>query len=162
IAFLFAFLRAPAGMRPYQSVFVVALVGMLLVYTLAILHVIPGMSVVLAPVSAITDKGTSLTGRTEIWTILEEHIRDHPVLGAGYAAFWVPQPDSTMESYDFIDKMWGFYPGSAHNGYLDVTNDLGLLGLACLLAYIITYVRQSLTLMRIDRNQAALYLAIFF
>src|SRR5262249_11687416 len=81
---------------------------------------------------------------------------------AGYAAFWIPQPDSTAESYDFITKMQGFYPGSAHNGYLEVTNDLGLLDLACLLAYIVIYVRQGLHLAAVDRNQAALYLAIFF
>jgi O-antigen ligase len=161
IAFLWAFLRAPSNMRPYQNVFVIALVALLLVYALALLNVIPGMSVLLAPISAVTDKDTSLTGRTEIWAILKEHIRLHPVLGAGYAAFWVPHPDTTMESYDFIAKMGGFYPGSGHNGYLEVANDMGLLGLACLLAYIVTYVRQALSLVSIDRNQAALYLAIF-
>jgi len=58
--------------------------------------------------------------------------------------------------------MGSFYPGSAHNGYLEVVNDLGWVGLTCLVAYIVTYVRQSLRLLEIDRHQGALYLALFF
>jgi O-antigen ligase len=55
-----------------------------------------------------------------------------------------------------------FYPTEAHNGYLDIMNDLGYLGLTCLLLFLATYMRQALQLMRIDRNQAALYLALLF
>jgi len=58
--------------------------------------------------------------------------------------------------------MGSFYPGSAHNGYLEIVNDLGWTGLVCLIAYIIMYARQSLQLLGIDRNQGALYLALFF
>jgi exopolysaccharide production protein ExoQ len=161
MTFLFLFMRAPPGLRPYQGLFVMLLVGLLLVYALALLNIIPGTRVLLAPISAITDKDATLTGRTEIWSILEEHIRRHPLLGTGYAAYWLPDPDPDMDSYEFITKMGGFYPGSAHNGFLDVTNDLGWLGLACLIAYIITYVRQSLSLLPIERSQAALYIALF-
>jgi O-antigen ligase len=55
-----------------------------------------------------------------------------------------------------------FYPTEAHNGYLDVVNDLGLLGLMCVLAFLFWYMRQALQLMRFDRSQAALYLALLF
>src|SRR5262249_37745960 len=44
IAFLFAFLRAPLSLRPYQKLFIVMLVALLLIYTLALLNVIPGVS----------------------------------------------------------------------------------------------------------------------
>lgn len=161
MTFLFVFVRAPAGLRPYQNLFVTLLVGVLLVYALALLNVIPGTRVLLAPISAITDKDATLTGRTEIWAILEEHIRLHPLLGTGYAAYWLPDPIPGMDSYAFITRMGGFYPGSAHNGFLEVTNDLGWLGLACLVAYIVTYVKQSLSLIPIERHQAALYIALF-
>jgi exopolysaccharide production protein ExoQ len=50
----------------------------------------------------------------------------------------------------------------AHNGYLDVINDLGFLGLICLLAFLFWFIRQALQLMRTDRSQAALYLALLF
>jgi O-antigen ligase len=55
-----------------------------------------------------------------------------------------------------------FYPSEAHNGYLEMVNDLGFVGLACLLCYLVVWVRQSLRLMKFDRAQAALFLAIFF
>ena len=41
-------------------------------------------------------------------------------------------------------------------------NDLGFVGLICLLGYLTVYVRQSLQLFRSDRPQGALYLALFF
>jgi O-antigen ligase len=53
-----------------------------------------------------------------------------------------------------------FYPTEAHNGYLDVVNDLGIVGLICLLVFLFWYIRQALQLMRIDRNQGSLYLAL--
>ena len=55
-----------------------------------------------------------------------------------------------------------FYPSEAHNGYLEIVNDLGFVGLACLLGYLLIWVRQSLWLMKFDRAQAVLFLAIFF
>jgi exopolysaccharide production protein ExoQ len=55
-----------------------------------------------------------------------------------------------------------FYPGSAHNGYLDVVNDLGLAGLGCLIGYILVYARQVVLLLGVERSQAVLYLALLF
>jgi O-antigen ligase len=55
-----------------------------------------------------------------------------------------------------------FWPSESHNGYLEVVNDLGFVGLICLIAYIAVYVRQSLQLLKFDRVQGSLYLAIFF
>jgi len=53
-------------------------------------------------------------------------------------------------------------PDGAHNGYLDVINDLGYIGLFLLLGYLIVYIRQSLRLLQIDYAQATLYLALMF
>ena len=50
----------------------------------------------------------------------------------------------------------------SHNGFLEITNDLGFVGLACLVGYLIVYVRQCLQLARFDRAEAALYVAIVF
>jgi exopolysaccharide production protein ExoQ len=158
---LLILLRAPRGLRPYLPHFVVTLVAMLVLYALAELDLVPGLGTLLAPVTALTDKGTTLTGRTEIWAIITEHIRLHPFFGSGYAAYWTGAPTDGTDSYEFVQRAGGFYPGSAHNGYLDVVNDLGWVGFVCLLAYMFTYVRQSLQLAALDRNQAALYLALY-
>jgi O-antigen ligase len=55
-----------------------------------------------------------------------------------------------------------FYPNEGHNGYLDVVNDLGLVGGFCLLAYFASYIKSALELMRVHRYQAALYLTLLF
>jgi exopolysaccharide production protein ExoQ len=154
-------LRAPRGLRPYLPYFVVSLVAMLLLYALAMLNLVPGLGTLLAPITALTDKGTTLTGRTEIWEIVSEHIQLRPFFGSGYAAYWTGAPTLGTDSYEFVSRGDGFYPGSAHNGYLEVVNDLGWVGFVCLVAYMLTYVRQSLQLAALDRNQAALYLALY-
>lgn len=160
--FLLAALRSPHGLRRFVPQLVVVLVALLLLYTLTILDLVPGLGSLLAPIAALTGKDMTLTGRTEIWSILAEHVRLHPWLGTGYAAYWTAGPVPGTESYEFVRRMGSFYPGSAHNGYLEVVNDLGWVGLACLIAYSATHVRQSLRLLRIDRHQGALYLALFF
>ncbi len=159
---LSALLRSPPGMRPYIPYLVAMLVALLLIYALAILNLIPGWGTLMAPITLLTGKDVTLTGRTEIWTIITEHIRHHPFLGTGYGAYWTAGPVPGTESYEFVSRMGSFYPGSAHNGYLDIANDLGWTGLVFLIAYIVSHMRQSLQLLGIDRNQGALYLALFF
>jgi len=96
----------------------------------------------------------------EIWAIVVERFHLNPLLGVGYGAYWIgPVPQSP--SYEFIWRMGGFYPGSAHNGYLDVANDLGWTGLVCLIGYIVVHLRQSLRAFVADRAQGALFLALF-
>ena len=46
--------------------------------------------------------------------------------------------------------------------YLEILNDLGWVGLLCLIAYIVVHVWQSVQLMDIERAQGALYLGLFF
>lgn len=159
---LLGLLRSPQGLRPYMPYLVAMLLAILLIYALAILNLIPGLGTLMAPITVLTGKDMTFTGRTEIWTIISEHIRYHPFLGTGYGAYWTPKPVAGMDSYEFVWRMGSFYPGSAHNGYLEIVNDLGWIGLVCLIAYIITYLRQSLQLLGVDRSQGALYLALFF
>ncbi len=105
-------------------------------------------------------KDTTFSSRTVIWEVVKEHIEWAPYLGTGYGAYWTgPFPGSP--SYVFVPLMH-FYPSEAHNGYLDVVNDLGMVGLLCVLVFLFWFMRQALQLMRIDRSQATLYLALLF
>ncbi len=162
IILLAILLRAPQGVRPAVPFFLTMLAGVFFLYSLAILNVIPGLSTLLEPLSALTDKDMTLTGRTNIWWILNEHISKHPLLGTGYGAYWTAGPVSGTDSYVFVLRMNGFYPGSAHNGYFEIVNDLGWVGFSVLIAYLVVFIRQALQLLGIDRNQGALYLALFF
>jgi exopolysaccharide production protein ExoQ len=141
----------------FVAIFIPAVI---LIYELAIQNVIPGVDVLFAPIASITGKDTTFSQRTAIWKIIKAHIELSPYVGSGYGAYWVG-PVATSPSYVFLSAMW-LYPTESHNGYLEVVNDLGFLGLACLLLFIICYVRQALQLLRTDRNQAVLFLALLF
>ncbi|MDB5969097.1 MAG: O-antigen ligase [Hydrocarboniphaga sp.] len=157
---LLMLLRSPPNLRRWMPLIITLFVAALLTYALAVLRLVPGTDLLLKPIVMITGKDLTFTGRSDIWALLNEHIRFSPLLGSGYGAYWTgPIPGSP--SYVMMQKLH-FYPGSAHNGYLEIVNDLGALGLLCLGGYLLTHVAQSLALLRIDRNQAALFLALFF
>jgi O-antigen ligase len=159
-AFLLFLLWSPRSIQPYLKYVVGFAAAVLVIYALAILRLIPGLELLLAPVTALTGLDMTFTGRSEIWAIIVERIHQNPLLGVGYGAYWIG-PVTQSPSYEFIWRMGSFYPGSAHNGYLDVTNDLGWTGLVFLLGYIAVHLRQSLRLLAADKPQGALFLALF-
>lgn len=162
VGFLLVAMRPAVKVSRALPALVVVLVAALLLYALGVLDLVPGSALLKAPIAALSSKDSTLTGRTEIWALMGEHIARRPLLGSGYAAYWVTAPGPHAESFEFVRRLGGFYPGTAHNGYLEVVNDLGWIGLACLLAYLLTHLRQSLRLLRQQPTQAILYLALFF
>ncbi len=158
--FMLILLRSPGSMRRYLPYFVGIFATLTLIYAIAVLHLIPGMEVLLEPITVFTGKDLTFTGRTSIWAVLNEQIRLHPWLGLGYGAYWVG-PIPTSPSYDMLMRLY-FYPTEGHNGYLDLINDLGLAGGLCLFAYFYNYIRDGLRLLRVDRYQAGLYLTLLF
>lgn len=150
----------PGSLRRYMPFIVGLFATTVVVYALAVLNMIPGLGAMLSDIAVFFGKDATFSNRSYIWDIIEQHIRLHPLLGTGYGAYWVgPVPSSP--SYVFIDLM-NFYPSESHNGYLEVANDLGFIGLAACIGFFMVYVRQALALMRIERNQGILYLCIFF
>jgi O-antigen ligase len=159
-AFLGLLTQWPRSLQPYFKYAVIIVVITVTVYSLAMLRLIPGQRILLAPITAVSGFDTTFTGRSEIWMILTDHIRQHPLFGTGYGAYW-SSPTPASPSYEFVTRMNGFYPGTAHNGYLEIANDLGWTGLLCLLGYMAVQLRQSLQALVIDKPQAALYLTLF-
>lgn len=155
-------MRAPLSLRPYRTLLVIVLSTVLVVYALAILNIVPGLDFILNPIMSLTGKDMTFSSRSIIWEIIKEHISIRPFFGSGYEAYWTAGPIPGHESFVFPSLMQGFYPGSSHNGYLEVMNDLGWVGLIVLVGYLAIYIRQSIQLMSIDNGQAALYIGIFF
>jgi exopolysaccharide production protein ExoQ len=154
-------LRTSPSLRRYTPYMVTLFAGLVIAYALAVLQLVPGLAtLLLGPITAITGKDMTFSNRAMIWDIIKEHAQLHPILGTGYGAYWTGAIPSSP-SYVFLSRMY-FWPSEAHNGYLDVVNDLGFVGLIVLLGYLTVYVSQSLQLFRTDRPQGALYLAIFF
>lgn len=154
--------RPPATLRRAVPYLTSGLVILILVLSLAMLKVVPGLEILVAPIPAITGKDLTFSNRANIWAAVVDHVKLRPLLGSGYSAYWImgtPTPDD--ESYAIKSKLEGFYPGSSHNGYLQVLNDLGAVGLCCLLGYLYVFVRDAIRLYRIDRTQGALFLVLF-
>jgi exopolysaccharide production protein ExoQ len=81
----------------------------------------------------------TLTGRTEIWTALMDSILKRPLLGYGYSAFW---QGTEGESGQVIHATkWVF--GYAHNGYIEIALQLGLVGFLLFLLTLIQAIRNA-------------------
>jgi O-antigen ligase len=159
-AFLLLMLRTPASWRRAMPYLVAGFGSLVVTYALAILQLVPGLDIILRPITAFTGKDMTFSNRSLIWDIIKEHIAFSPFIGSGYGAYWIG-PVTSSPSYTFLGRMY-FYPNEAHNGYLEMVNDLGFVGLLVLLGYLAWYLRQALSLWRFDRYQTALYLAVFF
>lgn len=159
--FMVLVMVAPSNLRRFMPYIVSTFAIVVVVYALAVLNIIPGTNLLLDPIAELTGKDMTFSNRAVIWDIIKEHVQLAPVLGSGYGAYWTG-PVPTSPSYTFLTRMEGFYPTQSHNGYLEVTNDLGFVGLICLLGYLVYWVRQSLQLMKFDRGQGMLFLALFF
>ena len=72
-------------------------------------------------------RDTTFTGRTEIWSWVADEIRDHPLIGCGFGGFWLEDNRSVQTLYNNPEFAWR--PVSAHEGYLDLTNETGAIGL---------------------------------
>lgn len=86
---------------------------------------------------SLLERNRSLTGREYLWQLMETEILRHPWFGLGYGSFW---QGTTGSSRWIVDRLnWG-PPSQAHNGYLDILNELGLVGLLLLGFVIVRHV----------------------
>jgi O-antigen ligase len=161
VLFMVLVMRVPVIRQRFSNHLVIGIAVTILVYEMAVLDLIPGGHLLLKPVMALTGKDMTFSSRTVIWEILKQHMLAWPWLGSGYGAYWPALATPASPSYVFVSLM-NFYPSEAHNGYLEMQNGLGRVGLLCLLVYIVWYIRQALQLMQFDRTQAVMYLAMLF
>jgi len=82
-------------------------------------------------------KDPTFTGRTDLWTAMLISISHHPLLGTGYQAFWSVSPPS--QYLEHIYQLFIWIPNESHNGYIDIANEVGLIGLGIFLMMIIKY-----------------------
>jgi exopolysaccharide production protein ExoQ len=76
----------------------------------------------------------TFSGRTIIWDFAQSEIARRPLLGWGYQSFWLVGSDapSVVDAPGFIKAM-----PNAHNGYYDTMLEMGYVGYALLLIFII-------------------------
>lgn len=153
-------LKSPRSMSRSMKTVVGIFAFVVVLYAVAVLKIVPGLEILLQPITAFTGKDMTFSNRSVIWSIVKNDMQNWPFLGAGYSAYWVG-PDPTSPSYKFLALMY-FYPSQSHSGYLEIANDLGYVGLIILLGFLVVYVKQGIKLYLMDRGQGALYLCLFF
>ncbi|MFF2370064.1 O-antigen ligase family protein [Agromyces sp. NPDC058110] len=78
-------------------------------------------------------KGDDLTGRTDIWASVIGLAQQRPIAGWGYVGYWVPW----VEPFDGLAVRKGVVYLQAHNAWLDVWMQLGVIGLITFAAIVI-------------------------
>ena len=81
--------------------------------------------------TAAIGRNSTLTGRTEIWAGLIPDVMQSPLLGYGFGAFWT---EARRFSHDI---------GEAHNGYLEVWLNVGIVGIILTSAFLLSFCRKA-------------------
>jgi exopolysaccharide production protein ExoQ len=114
------------------------LVGTTTSLALFIAVVVPN---VLSLLLGASGKNTTLTGRDVIWAFALKYIAMRPFFGYGYYGFWISQQDAALEYL-------GWNPNQAHNGFLDLALNEGLVGLVILSVVFYVALRRALRQIR--------------
>lgn len=78
-------------------------------------------------------KDPTFTGRTPIWRGVIAAIRLRPLLGYGYLAFWHQKGGTPI----YVAELTAWPAPHAHEGYLDLMINLGIVGLLIFLAFFV-------------------------
>jgi|SRR5215211_1682273 len=97
------------------------IVAVLLVGALSML-----VSATWEPLLEALGRDATLTGRTVLWSLVWDMIRERPWLGYGYAGFWLGWEGPSA----YIWRITRDSVPQTDNGYLDLWLDLGLLGVS--------------------------------
>ncbi len=149
-------LRAPLRLGKSSSIVAVAGWMMVLLPLFAYLIVIgsPNGEGIAESFAQVFGKDATLSGRTLIWAEMLRNIELHPLLGVGFNSFWhTPMADESI-------KRLGWFVPSGHNGYLDLWNTLGIVGLAMLAALLVRQFFDISRLTQVDYSAAALHFAL--
>ncbi|MBV9389679.1 MAG: O-antigen ligase family protein [Chroococcidiopsidaceae cyanobacterium CP_BM_ER_R8_30] len=98
-------------------------------------------------------RDATLSGRTGLWDAVLSKISERPWLGYGYQAFWRGWDGESADVWRV--ELWG--PGSAHNGFLELGLDLGLLGLSVFVLSFVYYYFRAITWIRLTKNTDGLW-----
>lgn len=108
-------------------------------------------------VGAFFGKDGSFSGRTLIWDAMLLEIARRPWFGTGLSSFWGGM--DAGEARVRLATQWAVRNG--HNGYIDILNELGLIGLALFLVFAIYHCVGLARLARVSRRHCALHLPLF-
>ncbi len=92
-----------------------------------------------SPILSLLGKSDTGTGRTEIWREVIALAQQRTFGGWGWLSYWIPW----IAPFDTFKKAGGVQPPHAHNAWLDVWLQLGIIGLTVFGALILTTLIRS-------------------
>lgn len=105
--------------------------GMLLIFTVPLLLTFQMSSgLIFDYILQFLGRDATLSGRTDIWSGVLLAMKEHLPLGGGYGAGWEIVGVRLF-------ALTGIEVGHAHNGYLDLVTDLGVVGLLVTMGFMI-------------------------
>ncbi len=103
---------------------------------------------------SLVGRDATMSGRLEIWSAVTPKIMAHPWLGYGYGSFWLGM--GGQASADVWSLLRWQVPHS-HNGFLDLAEELGIVGLGVFLAGFLVSMKRGLTWARSHRTTIGLW-----
>ncbi|MFJ3385809.1 MULTISPECIES: O-antigen ligase family protein [unclassified Curtobacterium] len=110
----------------------------LLVTAVAVVIVVAGV-LGRGAIAGVLGKSSDFTGRGEIWTKVLGLIDAHPVVGWGWIGYWWPDIPTLAD----LAHRKGVTYLQAHDAYLDVWMQTGLIGLLLFAIYVVTTLYRS-------------------
>ena len=133
--------------------------NMLLVTIFALILLLPAFLLDLDFFLGVFGKDSTLTGRTDVWDAVIELIGQKPVSGWGYRAMWIPTDSVTV----WVDRRTGEWGApSAHNAFLEITLELGLIGLASLILIVCQGLWRAIRCCALGLQPFGLFSLVFF
>ena len=106
-----------------------------------------------AEIAGTVGRDPTLTGRTDLWRILL-NMNTNSLVGAGYESFWLgPRLEWVSQRFASVNE--------AHNGYLEVYLNLGLIGVCLLGGFLIASYRSICKRFKSPSSLASLSLALW-
>lgn len=119
----------PLGIRKTLSLL------MIFLSTITFLIVIIFVPDIIASILGGSGKNLTLTGRVDLWADIWEEAQNHLVIGTGFQGYWVV----TSAKIEHLFEIYLWFPTQAHNGYLDIINEVGIIGSVLFLFILINY-----------------------
>ena len=97
-------------------------------------------------------RSTDLTGRLDIWRIVLVRWLDSPIVGDGWMGYWMPWVDP----YGSLIQHRAIVHLQAHNAWIDMALQLGIIGVLIFFALQVTSMRNAVAVIRYGNEHPAI------
>lgn len=124
--------------RTRRNLYVIVAAGGLVVLVLASVLFLGGQGSLMRSVGFGDSQSDPTSGRAHFWSVAWQIFLENPILGSGLNSFGA--------AFTRFDTWNGFYRvEQAHNDYLQMLADGGIIGIACVLVFVFLFLRKGIS-----------------